>query len=282
MKIGRFTIEQLSEGRFEVFEDGKFNKLAHKEEDSAPSIDLPVKFSTTVGIDPILVSTDDYHIMLDTGLGWGLDAGSSYPDVSNAVTNLGIFGLKPEDITHVILTHLHYDHAAGSTYTDAQSLTQPTFPNATYYLQKREWEYAVSQAGNPASVKGATYKPDDLYRLFADDYFELLEQDFNEIIPGLNVLWTGGHTPGHQVMRVHDKGKSAYYLGDLLPNEKHLNQYAMRQADIHPNQAKKRKIQLMRKVCDENACLLFYHSLYSKAGLLAKDEKARRYVLKDI
>ncbi len=240
-----------------------------------------MEVSQTIGIDPILISDEDHNILLDTGLGWGLDAGSSYTDVSNAQTNLAIFGLSPEDITHVVLTHLHYDHAAGSTFTDQDSVTQPTFPNATYYLQKREWEHAVEHIGEPSEGRGADYRLDDLYRLFADDYFELLEEDYNEIIPGVNLHWTGGHTPGHQVVRIQDGGQSAYYLGDLLPSEKHLNHYAMRQIDLHPNQAKKRKIQLLRQVCDENACLLFYHSLYSKAGLLIKDEK-EKYVLRDI
>ncbi|MFH5832233.1 MBL fold metallo-hydrolase [Halalkalibaculum sp. DA3122] len=280
MKVGRFTIEQLSEGQFEIFDDGAFNKLSQKE--TGPAVDLPVEVSTTVGINPVLVSTGEQHILLDTGLGWGLDAGSRYPEVSNAVTNLAIFGLAPEDITHVILTHLHYDHAAGSTYTDDRALTQPTFPNATYYLQKREWEYAITHAGKPtAAGKGATYKPDDLYRLFADDYLELLDVEHAAIVPGIDAIWTGGHTPGHQVIRVHDQGEAAYYLGDLLPSKAHLNRYAMRHVDIHPNQAKKRKLQLLQEGCEENAHLLFYHSLYSKAGVLAKDENDRKYVLKE-
>ncbi|MDR8392744.1 MBL fold metallo-hydrolase [Aliifodinibius sp. S!AR15-10] len=280
MNIGRFSIEQLSEGRFELFDDGRVNRLTHQE-DTGPAIDLPTQVSSTVGIDPVLVSSNEHKILLDTGLGWGLDAGSNYSDVSNAVTNLDIFGLQPEDITHVILTHLHYDHVAGSTYTDDQSKTQPTFPNAKYYLQKREWEYALSETSEANLVKGASYKLDDLYRLFADDYLVLLEKDFKEIVRGITVLWTGGHTPGHQVIRINDSGESAYYLGDLLPSEKHLNRYAMRQMDIHPNQAKKKKIQLMRQLCDENACLLFYHSLYSKSGMLTKNEK-EKYVLKSI
>ncbi len=281
MQVGRFTIEQLSEGRFEVFEDGKINKLAFHKEDSDPSIDLPVEISSTVGIDPVLVSSDQHNILLDTGMGWGLDAGSEYSDVSNVASNLAIFNLSPEDITHVIFSHLHYDHSAGSTYTDKHSFTQPTFPNARYFVQKREWEYAVKQTGQPNPVQGVSYKLDDLYRLFADDFLVLLEDDVNEIVPGVQVLWTGGHTPGHQVVRIYDNKKSAYYLGDLLPSEKHLNQYAMRQIDIHPKQAKKKKIQLMRKVYEENACLLFYHSLYSKAGMLSKDER-EKYILKDI
>ncbi|MDZ7690727.1 MAG: MBL fold metallo-hydrolase [Balneolaceae bacterium] len=280
MKIGRFTIEQLSEGKFEVFKDGSFNKLAAETEEENVSFELSTS-SAVIGIDPILISNGENHILLDTGLGWGLDAGSKYTGVSNVVTNLSIFGLQPVDITHVILTHLHYDHAAGCTYTDEEATTKATFPNARYYLQKREWEHAISQLDKSTHILGAGYKMDDLYRLYADAHLELLEEDQKEILPGLSIQWTGGHTPGHQIVEISDNGEAAYYLGDLLPSEKHLNHYAMRQLDLHPNQAKKKKINLMRKVCEENACLLFYHSLHSKAGVLIKDDK-HKYVLKDL
>lgn len=280
MKIGRFTIEQLSEGKFEVFKDGSFNKLTSESEEKHASFELNTT-SAVIGIDPILISDGENHILLDTGLGWGLDAGSGYTGVSNVVTNLSIFDLQPSDISHIILTHLHYDHAAGCTYTDEQATTRATFPNAKYYLQKREWEHAISQLNKSTHIFGAGYKMDDLYRLHADAHLELLEKDQKEILPGINIQWTGGHTSGHQIAKITDDGKSAYYLGDLLPSEKHLNQYAMRQLDLHPNQAKKQKIKLMRKVCDENACLLFYHSLHSKVGVLTKDKK-QKYVLKDL
>lgn len=281
MKIGRFTIEQLSEGKFEVFKDGGINKVDSGEQPQDSPLQFNTPSSAVIGIDPILVSDGSKHILLDTGLGWGLDASSKYSGVSNVKTNLSIFKLQPEDITHVILTHLHYDHAAGSTFTDDAASTQITFPNARYYLQKREWDYAISQVRDSKHTFGAGYRMDDLYRLYADDYLCLTEQDGQEIIPGVQVQWTGGHTPGHQIIRISDGGESAYYLGDLLPSEKHLNHYAMRKLDVHPNQAKKQKIQLMSKACDENACLLFYHSLHSKAGVLAQDKK-HKYVLRDL
>lgn len=281
MKLGRFTIEQLSEGQFEVFDDGTFAKLDLNETEKTYETKLKDRDSTTLGIDPILVSDDEHHILLDAGLGWGLDYGSSYRNSSNVKTNLEIFGVRVEDITHVILSHLHYDHAAGSTFTDSDIVTQPTFPNARYYLHRKEWEYAVSQIEQKKILKGAGYKLDDFYRLVADDRIAFLDEDIHHLIPGLKVLWTGGHTPGHLAVRIYDDGKSAYYLGDLLPGDNHLNRYTTRQKDLNPVQAKKKKIQLMRKACDENAFLLFYHSLYSKSGRLEKDDQSK-YILKEL
>ncbi|HKL19051.1 MAG TPA: MBL fold metallo-hydrolase, partial [Halalkalibaculum sp.] len=142
MKIGRFSIEQLSEGRFEIFSDGTINREPVNQSEQESSTLGKSGDSARIGINPILISDENYKVLLDTGLGWGLDAGSSYKNVSNIASNLDIFDLKPEDITHVILSHLHYDHAAGSSYTNEESVTCATFPNADYYVQRREWEYA--------------------------------------------------------------------------------------------------------------------------------------------
>ncbi len=280
MKIGRFSIEQLSEGRFEIFSDGTINREPVNQSEQESSTLGKSGDSARIGINPILISDENYKVLLDTGLGWGLDAGSSYKNVSNIASNLDIFDLKPEDITHVILSHLHYDHAAGSSYTNEESVTCATFPNADYYVQRREWEYAVEEQFSEYNLKGCDYNLDDLYRLVAEDRFHFLDEDNLEIIDGIDIIRTGGHTPGHQAVRIHDSDETGYYLGDLLPTEYHLNQYSMRQMDVNPLDAKKMKIQLLRNAFEEEALLLFYHSLYTSIGRLEKDDN-KKYVLKE-
>lgn len=281
MKLGRFTIEQLSEGRFEMFADGTINREPIEQSGKMQKSSAQTGSSSLIGINPVLVSDQSSKILLDAGLGWGLDAGSEYKNVSNIVTNLDIFDIAPEEITHVLLSHLHYDHSAGSSFTDKESATCATFPNATYYVQRREWEYALKQQYSEKKPRGGDYHLDDLYRLAADNRIEFLDKDYTEIIEGVSVIWTGGHTPGHQAVHIMDEGKAAYFLGDLLPGENHLNRYSMRQMDVIPLQAKKMKIQLLRSAYEEKAVLLFYHSLYSNAGRLAKDNN-KKYVLKDL
>lgn len=280
MNIGRFSVEQLSEGKFQVYKDGTFQRIDTEESSPAESLNLPIREPSKVGINPILIRDQDHTVLLDTGLGWGLDAGSHYTGVSNLRTNLDIFGIKPEEVTHVILSHLHYDHAAGATFNDAQSQTNPTFPNAGYYLQHKEWDYAVNQVGKDRSGRGAGYRLDELYRLAADDRFIHLSGRHKEIIPGIEIIPTGGHTPGHQAVKVADSGEVGYYLGDLLPSEEHLNEYGMHHLDLHPAHAKKMKVRLMRDALEENAYLLFYHSLYSRVGRLKQDDE-KNYVLKE-
>lgn len=279
MQIGAFTIEILSEGRFEIFRDGHINRWTASGQQLEP---VPTDGnSSVVGINPVLIKTGPYNLLLDAGLGWGMDAGSSYGNISNVSTNLDIFGLEPSDITHVILSHLHYDHAAGCSFTASDYSIQPIFPNATYYVHRREWEYALKQVETERKIPGADYQLDDFYRLIADERVELLEATTNQILKGITTLWTGGHTPGHQITIIHANGESAYYLGDLLPSSTHLNHYEMGKLDTNPVQAKKRKVQLLRSAFKEQACLFFYHSQYSQAGSLKKN-KDKQYVLQEI
>lgn len=280
MKLGSFTIEVLSEGRFELFRDGHINRFSSRKEPSSRS-GREDGNSIVAGINPILIKTGPYNVLLDAGLGWGLDAGSDYKEVSNVRTNLDIFGLTPGDITHVILSHLHYDHAAGCSFTNDMQQTRATFPNATYYVHKLEWEHALSQVEEKQNIPGANYQLDDFYRLIADRRVTLLTGEATEILGGVHTLCTGGHSPGHQVVIIHSGGGKAFYLGDLLPSSAHLNHYAMGETDVDPVQAKKIKVQLLRAAFKQKAYLLFYHSRYPQVGSLEKN-KNKQYVLKEV
>ncbi|MAL16211.1 MAG: hypothetical protein CL670_11470 [Balneola sp.] len=281
MKVGRFEIEQLSEGIFEAYNDGIFQKI-----DSADITAKQVKqglnkSSSTIGINPILIRNGKQNILLDTGLGWGLDHKSKYNDTSNLLTNLDIFGLSPADITHVVLSHLHFDHAAGSTFVDESTSTQATMPYANYFIQKKEWYYALEQVDQKKNTLGAGYELDEFYKLAAEDKLVMITDTYFELVPGIELIRTGGHTPGHQIVKIQDSGETAYFLGDLVPSEHHLNHYAMRQMDIDPIQSKKAKTLLLRQALKENSLMLFYHSVHAKAGKLEQDED-KKFVLRDV
>ncbi len=280
MQIGDFHVEQLSEGFFELFEDGSFSKmdpsrLKDPEGDSALG-----KYSSALGIDPLLIRRNQTNIIVDPGLGWGLDKNSRYHNTSNVITNLDIFGLKREDISMVLLSHLHFDHVAGATFVSKDSKTTPTFPNAEYLVHRDEWEFALQQIGKEQEHPGAGYNLDEFYKLVAEKRIRFIEKEVSEPVPGLTFIKTGGHTAGHMAVKLKSTNAAAYYLGDLIPTEYHLNHYPMKFIDYDSIQAKKAKMLLLKQAFKEQATMFFYHSLYKKSGKLIQD-KHKKYVLID-
>lgn len=280
MNIGKFGIEQLSEGFFEIFADRSLQKMNPVRLNNLKSDTSLGKYSTAIGIDPLLVTCGDVNILLDAGLGWGLDYKSDFKETSNVRTNLEIFDINPADVDYVILTHLHYDHSAGSTFINEDFGTTITFPNAQYLVQQSEWDYAIAEQKNRQTATGAEYRMDEMYRLAAENRFHFINREKFELIPGIDILYTGGHTPGHQIVRISDQEKSAYYPGDLIPTEYHLNHSAMKQMDYNPIQVKKIKTLLLKEAFSSGSYLFFYHSLFKKNGKLARDEH-KKYVLLD-
>lgn len=281
MNFGHFIAEQLSEGIFKVSAEGSITKVSapNKKKKSRSEIETLVhrKFSH-IGLDPVLITNGKYHILLDCGLGIGLDSKEKNDKISNIHTNLDIFGVKPEDIDYVILSHLHYDHVAGLAYTDADHHTHASLPNAKIVVQKSEWDYAISQIDQKSTVNGMGYELDELYRLHADGRFLFIEDEFHSLIHGIDLIRTGGHTPGHQIVRIHNRGETAYFGGDLIPNEYQLNQYSMKHSDVDPEKAKRMKLLILKQAWQEQAHLLFYHSVHVKFGRLVKDAN-RKYAL---
>ncbi len=268
MKFGEFEIEQLSEGIFEVHNDDIFHKVLAKNITTKEISSYEGSTSARLGIDPILICNGKQNILLDTGLGWGLDHGSTYKNSSNLKTNLDIFGLTPDDITHVVLSHLHFDHAAGCTYVDSHSKTQATLPNAHYFVQNIEWLYAIEASTKKNSNAHLEYKMDELYKLHAEERLVLISDTYLELLPGITLIHTGGHTPGHQIVKIQSNNEIGYYLGDLVPSEHHLNRYAMNAVDTDCLQAKKAKTLILQQAVKESASLFFYHSIHKKAGKL--------------
>lgn len=274
MNIGDYRIEQLSEGIFEISSAGSIRKIHNRLQDTSlhPSVEQ-------VGLDPVLIDTGTTCILLDTGLGIGLDKKDPDPDTSNILTNLDIFGYRATDIKHVIMSHLHYDHAAGLSYTDAAGRITATLPNAKIYVQKSEWDTALQQLDSPSRTRGMGYETDDLYRLVADGRLLFLDNEHKEIVKGVTVIRTGGHTPGHQIVRISSRKETAFYCGDLIPGDFHLNQYLLRKVDSDSTNARKARTLLMQQACRDQATLLFYHSIFQKAGKISRD-KNRKFVLK--
>ena len=280
MKIGAFTVEQLSEGLFEFTTDGSIRKLKKVEK-----IDLAGKkgefmsqYTAVAGIDPLLIRHDDQITLVDMGLGLGLDSRTRDDDTSNIVTNLSVFNIDPATINNVILSHLHYDHIGGLSFSDRDLRTTTTLSNAQYFVQQAEWDYAIEQQSNPSDLIGSGYDLDEMYRLVADGQVTFIQGAHHQLAPGIELIRTGGHTPGHQIVRISSEGEVGYFMGDLISADSLLN-YSLKNVDYDPAISKQMKMEVLRKAYQEKAVLLFYHSIYNKMGRVTKDKENRQYLL---
>ena len=190
---------------------------------------------------------------------------------SNLTASLQEAGVRPDEITHVILTHLHFDHAAGAL-TEKDGELVPSCENALHITQKGEWDDAL--AGR--SVMKSSYVSRDLQALRGARW-QLLEGDA-EILPGLSVRITGGHTPHHQAIFIRDGGKTLAYPGDLIPTRAHLSPYWIMAYDMEPFRTYTEKDTFVRQACAESWIVAWDHDADSSFSTLQPGDRGAEAV----
>ncbi len=220
----------------------------------------------------LLVRWDERILLIDVGNGTKMNEKfrSIYNiDIKKSSLDFALmpFGIKPEDVTDVILTHLHFDHAGGST-TIKNGKVAPTFPNAKYYLQKDQLKWAES----PTDKDAASFIPDNYEPLIADGILETIDGE-GEIYPGICVKPFFGHTRAMQVVRIHDAEQSLLYCADLIPTSAHVQAPFIMGYDNNPLTTLKEKKALLPRACEENWILVFEHDAFIQAARVAMNNK---------
>jgi glyoxylase-like metal-dependent hydrolase (beta-lactamase superfamily II) len=270
VQFGSFEIEQLSEGTFLASKSGVIDRYRPVFNDGADVLTAVGKKKYKLfGIDPLLIKTPHGNVLLDAGIGYALDRRNPDPGISNLPTALEVLNVDPASIKYVVLSHLHEDHAKGLTFTDSENITRPVVPNATIYVQRAEWEYAMQQFENPPEDH-RYYNLDDLYSLVADGRFTFLEEQHKELLPGIEIIRTGGHTPGHQIVRLSEGGWVGYFLGDLQESPEYINSFMFREKEFDKVVALTQRSGWLKRAYDENALLFFYHGTTVKAARLKR------------
>ena len=207
---------------------------------------------------PLLVITPESSVIIDSGLGNKMTAKQKQIfrvtrewDIPQELQKLN---LTPQDIDHVILTHCDFDHAGGIVMHDPAGAEELTFPNARHIVQKLEWEDAL----HPNIRSENTYWPQNLSKLQGTDNLQLVEGNFT-VCAGVEVQLTGGHTRGHQIVRIESASDIAYHLADLLPTHVHFNPLWIMAYDNFPMEVIALKQKYETRARRENAWFTFYH-----------------------
>jgi len=179
-------------------------------------------------------------------------------------------GIDPESVTDVISTHLHFDHAGGLTYYDTDKKLRLTFPNARHYIQKKQWEAAF----NPNEKDRASFFEENYLPVQSEGELFLVEGE-KEIIPGIRVIPTEGHTPGHQIVLVETTEGNLLYCGDLIPLASHINLPFIMAYDHFPLTTLKEKKEMLGRAADEGWILVFEHDPVIGACKVKRNERGR-------
>jgi glyoxylase-like metal-dependent hydrolase (beta-lactamase superfamily II) len=219
---------------------------------------------------PILVKSPHGLAVIETGLGNKLTEKQRKIfriredwDIPGSLSSLGI---GRDDITHVVLTHCDFDHAGGVVMRNDRGEHELTFPRAQHIVQRTEWEDAMS----PNQRASHTYWPQNFEELKASDNLRLVGGEY-EVFPGVFLVPTGGHTRGHQIVRITSDEDTAVHMADLLPTHIHFNPLWIMAYDNFPLDAIAQKEAIEKQGVQEGAWFTFYHDPFMKACRFEED-----------
>ena len=228
----------------------------------------------------LLVETRDELVLIETGLGnkedakftdiYGVDnaasPGSGAPDrLQEAVRRAGF---APGDVSVVVNTHLHSDHAGGNTFRDAEGQVRLAFPSARYHVQRGEWEWA--HRANERTQ--ASYLPHNFVPVMEAGRLELVEGAV-EVVPGIETILTPGHCPWHQSVLVRSGGETACFMADVVPTMAHLPLPWIMGYDVEPLVTLESKRELLRRAVDEGWLLVSTHDPATPWGYVERDAR---------
>ena len=225
----------------------------------------------------LLIETPSGRVLVETGIGERADdktrAMRAYEGPS-ILPALETAGFLPETVDVVALSHLHFDHAGGLLRADGER----AFPHATIVAQKAEWEIALGD--NPRLVASYVQPELELVKKWG-------EQDWSdgekELLPGVSVIPTGGHSAGHQAIVVRGTGEwpsgtgTLVFFGDLFMRPWGANPRWVTAFDDFPLDSVSRKAELFGQAVDEDWLIVLSHERDHPVGRLARDRDRFRF-----
>lgn len=218
----------------------------------------------------ILLHNKDRVILLDTGVGSKNLGKLSYygfynhRDIRELVREEGF---KPEEVTDVILSHLHFDHCGGCTYThkkgiedDEDDSIKISFPNALHHVSRKQWENYL----DPNMLEKGSFRKEDMLPVKEAGLLHLIEEGNTELYKGLTIDIYNGHTEGQLVTSFISGRGVVIFPGDVIPTKAHLSNEWISAYDICAFDSFSSKIKIKQKLNNQETGIVFYHDAYNK------------------
>lgn len=270
MQIGKHKISVVESGKLKL-DGGAMYGVVPKPlwEKQSPADDRNrIKLVTR----NLLLESDSKKFLIDTGSGmnWNekfekiYSIDDSFTEMTNSLNSIGV---NREDITDVILTHLHFDHVGGAVRFENDKI-YPSFPNAKYHVQKEQFEWGL----NPSQRDKASFFRERFEPLAEEGILNLIdgETTFND---GIELILINGHTFAQQMVKISDSSNTLLYCADLIPLVSHINLPFIMGYDLQPLVTLEEKKNFLPKAVDENWILFFEHDPEIAAATIAKSEK---------
>ena len=224
----------------------------------------------------LLIVDEERKILIDCGIGnkqsekffanYYLNGGDSLEK------SLAAVGITADDITHVILTHLHFDHCGGAVrWNDDRTDYVPTFRNAIYITSRAQWEWAT----NPNNREKASFLKENILPIKEKGKLMLIESDC-ELFPGISARLFNGHTDGQVIPCIRYKDKTVVYMADVLPSAAHIPLPYVMSYDTRPLLTLKEKEVFMAEAARNGYVLFFEHDIFRECCTVQETDKGVR------
>ncbi len=218
---------------------------------------------------PLLVRVAGKWMLIDAGVGDKLGPKAAdiygFDRARHLDHTLADAGLSANDIDIVLATHLHFDHAGGFT-ARGQDGVVPRFPRARYLIRRGEWEDAT----HPHERNRASYLAENYVPLLDAGRVEFIEED-GEVLPGISVWRTGGHTMHHQIVRFESEGRTAIFAADLIPTVAHVDLPWIMGYDLYPMDTLAYKRRFLAEAIEGEYVIFFEHDPVVATGIIRDD-----------
>jgi glyoxylase-like metal-dependent hydrolase (beta-lactamase superfamily II) len=257
MKLGDYRVEVVPGGEFRLDGGAMFGVVPRSlwQRVAPPDEANRVRLEANC----LFVEAAGERVLVETGMGdkWTPRQREMYGVGGVRTLAESLFertGCRAEDVTVVVNTHLHFDHAGGNTKLDDESRVVPMFPNARYLVSRAEYEHAES----PHERDRASYLPENWRPLAESGQLELKDAEY-EVLPGLTLETVPGHSRSMQCMRLERAGQTLYGFADLVPTRAHVPLAWVMGYDLYPVETVEAKRRLLPQAAREGWLCLFYH-----------------------